>query len=202
MQIVSSYAPFPSVGWWQMTAGAEALILDGHEHFGKMSERNRYRICGANNSILLSIPLVKGREQRTAMKDILIANSYNWQVQHWRTITSVYNRSPFFAHYEPSLYKLYSQQYDMLTDFCLDSLKWCFTHLNLSMALEHTSQYQHSYPGSTDLRTLKKFEAAATPYYQVFQDRIGFIPGLSILDLLFSEGPAAQTWIHRNAVKG
>jgi len=202
MQIVSPYAPFPSVGWWQITAGADVVVIDGHEHFGKMSDRNRYRISGANNSIMLSIPLVKGREQRTAMKDIHIANSYNWQIQHWRTITSVYNRSPFFAHYEPSLYTLFSQRYDLLTEFCHDSLKWCLTQLNINMALEYTTHYLPLYPDATDLRMLKRFDAPAPPYYQIFQDRLGFIPGLSILDLLFSEGPATQLWIQSNAVKG
>ena len=33
------------------------------------------------------------------------------------------------------------------------------------------------------------------PYWQVFREKFGFIPGLSVMDLLFNEGPESISWL-------
>lgn len=199
MTIVSSFFTFPPISWWGRVVQADTLILDGCENFQKMSCRNRYRIAGANNSILLSVPLVSGRNQRVPMNEVRIHNGDLWQVQHWRTLVSAYKRAPFFEHYEESLASIFETPYTHLTQFNEAGLRWVMQQLKLPIEIEIARAYVQQYsPEITDMRTLPNAPALFPKYYQVFEDRIGFIPDLSILDLLFSEGPATKDWLVGN----
>lgn len=145
--------------------------------------------------ITLSIPLEKGREQRNPMHAVTICNTGKWQVQHWRTLVSVYRRAPFFEHYEHSLQPLFERHYERLIDFNLASIQWLQQQLKLAAALDTTEDYQPHYEHATDLRNMKRSKEQydnLPVYYQLFEERNGFIPNLSMLDLLFAEGPAAK----------
>lgn len=198
MTIVSSSLTFPNIGWWMQVVHADKLLTDTGEHFQKMSYRNRYRVGGSNNSILLTVPLTNGRDQHIPVKDVLIHNKENWQVQHWRTLTSVYRRSPYFEHYEGMLQRLFETRYELLADLNRDALQWVMAQLRLKTELTATEIYEKEYPNEVqDIRNVKAGSVVHPKYYQVFEDRTGFLPNLSILDLLFSEGPAAM-----NILKG
>lgn len=200
MSVVTSFLTFPAISWWAQARRADTLLLDGGEHFGKMSFRNRYRIAGSNNSILLTVPLVAGRNQRTPMKDVRIHNAENWQIQHWRTLVSVYKRSPYFEHYEDTLRPLYEAEFTHLVDFNLCALQWVSKQLRIKWTIQETEEYIKDYgPDITDLRD-KNIAATLPQYYQLFADRIGFVPDLSILDLLFMEGPYAGAVLDRVGV--
>ena len=202
MKVVSSYLPFPCISWWARAINATTLLMDGYEHFEKMTYRNKYRICGANNPIQLSIPVTGGREQRRAMKEVTIHNQEKWQVQHWRTLVSVYSQSPFWEYYEPSLKALYEQPFSHLSEFNKATVVWCLKQLKCTIQLSETSAYSAFYDDATDLRRLRPIKPSDNiefpGYYQVFADRIGFQPDLSILDLLFSEGPNTLNWIREH----
>jgi hypothetical protein len=201
--IVSPYLTFPPVQWWLLTADATTVILDKYEHYVKMSERNRYRVSGSNNSILLTVPMVNGRDQSTPMHSVDIFNEQRWQVQHWRTLHSVYNRSPYFFHYETSLRVLFETPFQSLIAFNLAALQWVMAQVGSGFALQESTDYiAHYDDGISDLRTAKISGIPVSPYYQVFEDRIGFVSGLSILDLLFAEGPHTGAWLRRNVIKG
>jgi len=209
--IVSAVIPFPNIYWWLQVAEADKVAFDLAEHFEKMTYRNKYFITGANGGIQLSIPLKKGRGQRTPMGDVAIDNSQRWQVQHWRTLVSVYKRSAYFEHYEPLLLPLFEQEYGELSDFNLASVQWLKKQLGLKFEEEMVTVYKHSYEeGDTDMRNALKpgMEHTAIegiePYYQLFSDRNGFLPNLSMLDLLFAEGPHAMQWAknNRTLIKG
>jgi hypothetical protein len=190
MNIVSPFFVFPPIGWWVHIVGAQIVLFEKHEHYQKMTDRNRYKISGANNSVLLSIPLENGRNQHIPMAEVRIKNEQRWQTQHWRTIVSVYNRSPYFYHYKDSLQSLFEQEYTCLIDFNKASVQWVKQQLKLNFLEMDTESYQKQYSEQTrDLRQEQFVDTAFPAYYQVFEDRIGFIQGLSILDLLFSEGP-------------
>ena len=194
MTIVTPYLTFPGISWWARVAKADVLLLDGSEHFRKMTQRNRYRIAGANNPIMLSVPLVNGRHQHEPMSGVQIFNGERWQVQHWRTLVSVYRSAPFFEHYEESLSHLFEEKYDYLIDFNIDTLLWVKKQLRLSFELQKAAEFVPAYPTEVeDLRYLKEYSDGKTlpEYHQVFEDRIGFLPDLSILDLLFNEGPVS-----------
>lgn len=202
--VVSSFIPFPNIYWWLKAAGADAIVFDNAEHFQKMSYRNRYYISGANGLIQLSIPLVSGRNQRCAMKDVQVSHAENWEVQHWRTIVSVYSRTPYFEYYEPGLKKIFDTNFTQLTAFNLATVQWLMAQLKLKTELQFTDQYKPDYgSGIVDLRSgftpgIERTAVDAAAYYQIFADRTGFLPNLSMLDLLFAEGPHTMQWLKDN----
>ena len=172
---------------------AETVLFDIGEHFQKMTYRNKYHISGANNSIKLSVPLINGRNQRVPMKEVCIYNDARWQVQHWRTIVSVYKRSPYFEHYEDSLKPLFETNFSTIIDYNRAAMQWVKRQLRLQFEEKETDIFIKEYPEDiVDLRYYKPVSEHFPKYYQVFEDRIGFLPDLSILDLLFSEGPGAM----------
>ncbi|MBC7555287.1 MAG: WbqC family protein [Taibaiella sp.] len=201
--IVSSLLPFPPVTWWASAIWAESILLDRAENFEKMSYRNKYRIAGSNNVVQLSVPLVKGRNQRQIMSGILIHNEEHWQVQHWRTLTSVYKRSPFWEFYETSLNVIFETEYTYLIDFNRATIDWVLRQLKVLPSIIEINEYKSDYGSDAfDLRSMKPAQesenySAFPRYYQVFEDRIGFQPNMSILDLLFNMGPAAKAWLQQ-----
>lgn len=195
IQVVSSVVPFPNIWWWWQAMQAGEVIFDREEGFVKMSYRNRYYITGANGLVQLTVPVSGGRNQRTAMKDVLIDNKERWQVQHWRTIFSVYGRAPFFEHYAATLEPLFHQNFDKLVEFNEASIRWATKQTGIVLNTVATSAESDA----IDTRKIFKpgIERNALPpaealYYQLFAERNGFYPNLSILDLLFSEGPSAK----------
>lgn len=204
--LVSVPVPFPNISWWAFASNTNEIIFDIAGHFEKMSYRNRYNIAGANGVITLSIPLQQGRNQRIPLKDVLISNKENWQTQHWRTITSAYRRTPYFEHYEHSLQALFEQPFERLTDFNFATIHWLKQQLKTNFSEQIATLFQKEYEGAAfDIRQKQKPSAERKSpegypkYYQLFEDRIGFQPNLSMLDLLFAEGPYAAQWVKKNA---
>lgn len=201
--VISSILPFPNISWWSVIAENNQVCFDLAEHFEKMTYRNRYYVSGSNGLIILSIPLVSGRNQRTPVNEVQICNKTRWQMQHWRTLVSVYKRAPYFEFYEPTLLALFEQQFDLLSEFNMTSIQWLQKQLKLSLEITTTDQYKKNYPDVIDLRKMKPLAEKAAlseglQYYQLFADRNGFLPNLSIIDLLFSEGPYVLQWIKKN----
>lgn len=199
-QIVTPVMPFPNMFWWSVLQGGEEVLFDVAEHFVKMSYRNRYYITGANGLIQLTVPLAHGRDQRTAMKNVLIDNNERWQVNHWRTITSVYGRAPYFEHYGPLLEPLFSQKFDTLVAFNRATIAWLQLQTGIKFSPTEVEVYKKYDDDVTDLRG-KQFMPGIEKnplaenyglYYQLFSERNGFYPNLCLLDLLFSEGPAVR----------
>lgn len=197
--IVSPLVPFPNIWWWSRVMNAAEVTFDHAEHFAKMTYRNRYYITGANGRIQLTVPLTHGRNQRTPMQDVLIDNNERWQVQHWRTLVSVYARAPYFEHYAPALEPLFLLKFDKLVAFSEATIQLLKKETGISFNENKATEYKEYDTTVTDLRkTFKphaeKTEAGDTQalYYQLFSERNGFYPNLSILDLLFSEGPAVK----------
>lgn len=204
--LVSVPVPFPNISWWAFALSTDEVLFDISGHFEKMSYRNRYCIAGANGLITLSIPLQQGRNQRLPLKEVQIANKEDWQTQHWRTITSAYRRTPYFEHYEHSLQTLFDRPFERLIDFNFAAIHWLKQQLKTSFSERIADHFQKDYEDSAfDIRQKQKPSAEKKSvegypkYYQLFEDRIGFQPNLSMLDLLFSEGPYAVQWVKKNA---
>jgi hypothetical protein len=175
------------------------VIFEQYEHFDKMSFRNRAIVAGANGPVNLSIPLQEGRNQRSLVRDVRIASKENWQSRHWKTIQSCYNRSPFFEFYIPELEELYRKKYDYLWDWNLACFEWVIKHLRLSIGVNFSTTYQPLYDETSYLDWRGKALPKNKPnpgqypvYRQVFEERLGFLPNLSILDLMFCQGNKAM----------
>lgn len=199
--ICSSVLPFPSIYWGSRVLAASHVQFDLAEHFEKLSYRNRYYIATAHGLQCLSIPLVNGRNQRAAMGSIQISYAENWQQQHWRTIYSAYNRSPFFEYYKGTLQRLYEQHFEKLVDFNLASIHWLKKQLELNFEEQFLTSYNPNPPGVLqDLRKLSIKEQLGRKhpsYYQVFEANNGFLSNLSLLDVLFNEGRHALYYLQQ-----
>jgi len=169
-----------------------------------MGFRNRCQLAGAQGVVNLSVPLVRGRGQKTLVRDVRVSHRQPWQAQHWKTIVSCYSRSPWFDHYRDGLEGLYRRQFDFLLDWDLACFNWSVQVMGLAIPVGLTEKWERDYPASeaVDWRGRlrpKDREAVDRPvrYRQVFEERTGFIPNLSILDLLFCEGKNAKECLER-----
>ncbi len=186
---------FGSVDYYKLLNKFSNIVIEQYETYQKMSFRNRCMVAGSNGVVGLSVPLEKGRGQRELMKDVRISYSDNWQLQHWRTIESCYSRAPFFEFYRDGVWQLLQQKETFLLDLNMATLSWLQKVLKMPGSVSLTNHYQKSCEeGVTDKRNSllpKQYQLSYTGprYTQVFEDRIGFQPNLSILDLLFCSGP-------------
>jgi hypothetical protein len=202
MKLLTEFQYFPSVILYNNLYKFSDIVFEQYEYYQKMSFRNRCRIAGAGGTIDLSIPLEKGRDQKTPIRDVRISGSRPWQSEHWKTILSCYSRSPWLEFYRDELEQLYRRPVAFLVDWNLACFEWSVRTLGLSLEISFTDAFRKEYPGpawvdrrgrllpSKDITSTGE-EPVLPKYRQVFEERTGFLPGLSILDLLFCEGPNA-----------
>ena len=170
--------------------------LEKFEHFPKQTYRNRATIASPNGSLDMVVPITKGSRLHTPYKDVKISYENRWQRLHWLSMQTCYRSSAYFEFYEDGLAPFYEKKYDYLFDYNYDMLSWLFKQLKLTSTLNTTESYE------TDLaidyrNVMTKKEVPATqtkPYFQVFSDRNEFIANLSIVDLLFNQGPQAKNY--------
>ncbi len=188
------------------------VILEGCENYVKGSYRNRCYIAAANGPLLLSVPLRKGKNEQQPIREVRIANDTGWQRQHWISLQSAYGNTPFFDHYADELKPFFEETYPFLFDLNKALLQWLLQKLHLESSLSLTSQYEHHpRPPLTDLRNHihpkkhrrtedSRFQPAYYP--QAFEDRHGFLPNLSILDLIFCMGPEGRNVLEESVIDG
>ncbi|QCK14262.1 WbqC family protein [Mangrovivirga cuniculi] len=189
---------FPSIAWWNAISSHSEVSLEKHEYFEKQTYRNRCHILGPNNIVRLTVPVI-GAQKKIKTKDIKIENSQRWQSIHLRSIQASYGKSPFYDHYIDYIEPFFLKNYNFLWDLNLEILTTCRNLLGLSVQINETSFYSKNH--NKDLRSaihpkksLKdslKFEPK--PYFQCFGNK--FECNLSVLDLIFCEGPNAINFI-------
>ena len=204
--LVIEYQYFGSINYINTLFQFSNIEFEVYESFQKMSFRNRMVLAGSNGLVTLSVPLEKGRDQKQPIRDVRISYSLPWQQQHWRTIESCYNRSPFYEFYRDGLERIFSSRPVYLLDLNRDVQQWLWKVLKVPAGFSETSSYQTQIlENSFDARNRwmpKNFRSdhGSIRYRQVFEDRIGFQPNLSILDLLFCMGPSAHSLLKGNVL--
>jgi len=170
--------------------------LEKFEHLPKQTYRNRATIASPNGSLDLVVPVVKGSKVHTAYKDVKISYDEKWQRLHWLSLQTCYRSSAYFEFYEDGLAPFYEKKYEYLFDYNYEILSWLFKQLKFSATLDVTESYHANV--TRDFRNgMSKKEVPLVqtkPYFQVFSDRNEFIPNLSIVDLLFNQGPQAKNY--------
>jgi len=193
-EIVLTTAYLAPVVYYSEMAKAGTVFIENFDFYLKQTYRNRCQIAAANGTMILTIPVEKAGTGKMLTRDVCISQHNDWQIQHWRSIESAYNSTPFFEYYKDELLPFYEKKWTFLWDFNQEIQAKMFELLNLDILIQPTKEYKNIQDEKIlDLREAihpkkeNKF-VNCNPYYQVFEQRFGFQPNLSIIDLLFNMG--------------
>lgn len=179
------------------------MTMDVGEHYVKRSYRNKCSILSANGVMALTVPLSRSSSDdadltHAAMKDLKVSYDDNWRHVHWQSLVSAYNMSPFFEYYEDDIKTLFERKFDYLVDLNAEAMDIVNRLLMMDDVMINVSEtYIPERTRELDFRSqitpkthLNDFNQKE--YYQVFSEKYGFQPNLSILDLLFNLGPESR----------
>ncbi len=195
--VLLSTTYFGPVQWYQKLYRHGEAMIEVCESFQKQTYRNRCLIATAQGVQALTVP-VEGSKTNRLVADLRISDHGNWRHQHWQAITSAYGDSPFLEYYEDDLRPFFFEhQWERLVDFNDAIVRRMCELLDIHPVLKNTTEFERVV-GFADYREaispkhpLPDPEFVSRPYYQVFSQRHGFLPNLSILDLLLNMGPEA-----------
>lgn len=173
----------------------QVILIEQKEHYPKQTFRNRTSIASPNGRLDLTVPIKKGSEKQTIFKDIKISNEDRWQRIHWLSLETSYRSSAYFEFYEDAFLPFYQKKYDFLFDYNLELLDVVLKLIKMPVEFDLTTSYEKSYDSLIDYREAaapnKPTDYQNKKYYQVFEDKNGYLNNISILDLLFNQGPQA-----------
>ncbi len=198
-ELILSSHYFPCIAYFIYLARYKKANIDVGENYEKQSFRNRCSIYSAQGSQDLVIPLVKS--YNTPIKDVNIDMRNNWKIKHWRTLCAAYNSSPFFDYYSIELKNVFFIKEKSLSAFNIMLINHICKEVGIKIKLRISDNYLNPKTNQIDLRSSLhpkrcfKHLTSYPEYTQTFKSIAGFIPNLSILDLLFNEGPESLTYI-------
>jgi hypothetical protein len=198
--VVLSTSYLPPVEYFARLKRAGKVLVESNESYAKQTYRNRCNIAGPNGLQVLTIPILHCKGDRMPIKDIRVDYSTRWQANHWRSIETAYNKSPFFSFYRDAFEPFYFSRYKFLFDLNNDMLSLCMKFSSVRTPISYTESFQKKFTDEQDLRTAinpKNHELYMDfpRYPQVFEPVLGFLPNLSIIDLLFNRGTDSEYYL-------
>ena len=199
MEVLLSTTYFGPVQWYQKLHRAEHVQIERWENFQKQTYRNRCLIATTQGIQALTVPVVRG--ETSLIKDLRISDHGNWRHLHWNALQSAYGESPFFEYYQDDIRPFFQNRWEFLLDFNEAIREKMCELIDIQPQVSYTEQWvEHS--ASLDYREAinpkhpaPDADFVSKPYYQVYQQKHGFLSNLSILDLLFNMGPEGIFWL-------
>lgn len=199
--LTSTY--FGPVQWYQKLNQSDCCLIERHDHFVKQTYRNRCVIATTSGLQALTVPIERYEGAHCEMRDIRISDHGSWRHLHWNALQSAYGESPFFEFYADDLRPFFERRWELLFDFNTAITRKMCELLDIHPQIAFTEAYASAEEeGVTDFRDairpkhpLPDDGFRPRRYYQVYEQKHGFQPNLSILDLLFNEGPEAVLYL-------
>ena len=207
-----STAYLPPVAYMAVLARHGEVAIEEQESFPKQTLRNRCVIAAAGGPLVLSVPVVRPEGNHTLTGQMLVSYQEPWHIRHWRAIVSAYSAAPYFLYYRDGLEQILMQRHERLIDLNDALLRYLLQKMKIDCHLTYTTDYRPARPGEEDLRVALTDKHASpavgdmehggmgagiSPYPQVFADRLGFLPNLTAIDLLFNLGPESRDMLLR-----
>ena len=198
MEVLLSTTFFGPIQWYQKLYRAEHVVIEQWESFQKQTYRNRCLIATTQGIQALTVPVVRG--ETSLMKDIRISDHGNWRHLHWNALQSAYGESPFFEYYQDDILPFFTQRWDYLFDFNEAIRQKMCELIDISPQVSLTGSFQpkadHDFREAINPKhPAPDADFESRPYYQVYQQKHGFLPNLSILDLLMNTGPESILYL-------
>jgi hypothetical protein len=215
---------FGPVQWYQKLNRYDRCIIEQYDSYQKQTYRNRCIIATANGTQALTVPVEhnhplasqchtpkEGMNNGQLVKDLRISDHNQWRRVHWNALQSAYSESPFFEYYADDIRPFFEQKYEFLVDFNEAIRETVCQLIDIHPRVVHSSQFivhsplSESVASQSQLKDFRDVISAKHPqadpaftaksYWQVFQHKHGFLPNLSILDLLFNMGPESVFYL-------
>lgn len=195
-----STAYLPTVRYMSVLAKYGAATIEQYETFPKQTFRNRTTIATGNGLMMLNVPVSRPSGNHSTTAEMVVSYHEPWNIRHWRAIASAYNAAPYFLYYKDELEEILMHRYEHLLQLNEALLNYLLKKLKITCQLEYTQSFIKEAASYIDLRenlTAKKDDPSITyPHYsQVFESRHGFLPNLSVIDVLFNLGPEAKSYL-------
>ena len=207
--IILSSAYLAPIQYYAHLYAADHALVDLGEHYVKQTYRNRCYIATPSGAQPLTLPVVRDGVGHTPMGEVRLSDHGDWRHLHWNALASAYEGSPYFEYYADDFRPLYEHPFEYLADFNAALHNVVLSLLSLTPSVEVSRDYVAEVPaGAADLRNLVSpkvpiehdAQFRVQPYYQVFKERTGFLPNLSIVDLLFNMGPESRMVLKQSLI--
>jgi hypothetical protein len=198
-KVIVSTAYLPPIEYYSVISYADEVCIEKQENYLKQTYRNRCYILSAHGPQLLSVPVYLGSVHKTPIKDIRIDYSKRWQQVHLGAMKASYNASPYFEFYFENIEKIISKNHEFLFDLNMELLESVLEMLKIKITISPTADFEPVGNPENDFRykisPKVKSHFICKEYYQVFNPDNRFVPGLSIIDLVFNLGPEASNFL-------
>ncbi len=200
MKIIIHPTYFPNIDLLSQLIKSENILFEISDKYIKQTLRNRTEIHAANGKLILSIPVKYSSSKKEKYKDIKICYNSSWQKIHLKSIESAYRNSPYYDFFEDYFIKFFNKKEKFLIDANIKSIKVIYDILDMKMKYDLTNDYKNKLENYKDYRKLVDSNSDnkmnKINYSQVFQEKNGFISGLSSLDIIFNKGLESLDYIN------